>query len=169
VSTTLHTARLTLVPQSVAAARALLDGTDPGLALAEGYPHADTLDGLRLTLPGAGDDDLGWFVTLADDGRVIGEAGTKGAVDALGRVEVGYGLAAPFRGRGYGTEAVQALVGHLVGQPGVREVTAEVQVGNEPSRRLLERLGFHPVDRVDAAWWFAFSGPAGPTGTSGRR
>lgn len=166
----LETERLVLVPQTLAAARALLDGTDPGLPLAEGYPHADTLDGLRLATLTAGDEDLGWFVSLAEDGRVIGDAGPKGPVDGVGRVEIGYGLAAPFRERGYGTEAVRALVDWLAGQPGVSEVIAEVEVGNEASRRLLERLGFRLVDTVGASWWLSagagsVSGRAGPTDT----
>jgi len=138
----LETERLVLLPQTVAAARALLAGADPGLPLAEGYPHADSLDALRMQVEHGGPDDGGWFVTLAEDGRVVGDCGTFGPPDDDGRVEIGYGLAAPFRGRGLGTEAVRALVDWLVTLPDVREVTASVEVGNEPSRRLLATLGF---------------------------
>ena len=84
----------------------------------------------------------GWFVTLAQDGRVIGDCGTHGWVDDEGRVEIGYGLAAPWRGRGFGIEAVRALVDWVAAQPDVRTVEASVEVGNEVSRRVLERLGF---------------------------
>ena len=135
-----------LVPQTLDAARALLTGADPGLPLAEGYPHADSLDALRMQVEHGGPDDGGWFITLAEDGRVVGDCGTFGPPDDQGRVEIGYGLAAPFRGRGLGTEAVRALVDWLVTLPDVREVTASVEVGNEPSRRLLERLGFTLTD-----------------------
>ena len=38
-------------------------------------------------------------------------AGRTGRSTTTGRVEIGYGLAAPFRGRGFGTELVGALVG----------------------------------------------------------
>ncbi len=106
----LTTTRTVLVPQSLDAARALLAGEDPGLPLADGYPHADSLDAMRMYVEHGGPDDGGWFVTLADDGRVVGDCGTFGPPDDEGRVEVGYGLAAPFRGRGLGTEAVGALV-----------------------------------------------------------
>jgi RimJ/RimL family protein N-acetyltransferase len=142
----LRTERLVLVPQSRAAARALLAGEDPGLPLAAGYPHADSLDALRMQVEHGGADDGGWFVTLASDGRVVGDCGTFGPPDEDGRVEIGYGLAAPSRGQGIGTEAVGALVGWLVTQPDVRLVTASVEVGNDPSRRLLERLGFTLTD-----------------------
>jgi RimJ/RimL family protein N-acetyltransferase len=141
-----------LVPQTRAAAVALLEGRDCGLPLAEGYPHADTLDGLRMYVEHGGSDDGGWFVTLAEDGRVVGDCGTLGWVDEHGRVEIGYGLAAPFRGRGLGTEAVRALADWVDAQPGVRVLTASVEVGNEPSRRLLERLGFVLVGEADRHW-----------------
>ncbi len=143
---------MVLVPQTLAAAKALLDGGDCGLPLAEGYPHADTLDGLRMWVEHGGPDDGGWFVTLAEDGRVIGDCGTHGRVDEDGRVEIGYGLAAPFRGRGLGAELVGAFAGWLSAQPSVRVVVASVEVGNEPSRRLLDRLGFVLTGEADRHW-----------------
>ncbi|MDQ1643011.1 MAG: hypothetical protein QOJ90_2362 [Actinomycetota bacterium] len=152
----LSTPRLVLVPQSLTAARALLAGEDPGLLLGAGYPHADTIDGLSIVVSHANNDtDLGgWFITRAEDGRVIGDCGTKGWVDEEGRVEIGYGLAAPFRERGYGTEAVQAMVDWLRAQTDVQAVTAEVEVGNTASRRLLERLGFNLQSEDGGSWWF---------------
>jgi RimJ/RimL family protein N-acetyltransferase len=148
----LATERLVLVPQTLGSARALLAGDDAGLPLADGYPHADTLDALRIFVEhGTSDADGGWFVTLAD-GRVIGDCGTIGWTDQDGRVEIGYGLAAPYRGKGYGTEAVRVLADWVAAQPGVTAVTADVEVGNIASRRLLERLGFTLVDTADGRW-----------------
>ena len=149
---TLRTDRLVLVPQTIDQARALLAGDDPGLELAPGYPHADTLDGLGIWVEHGGPDDGGWFVTLAEDGRVVGDCGTHGPADSEGRLEIGYGLAAPSRGRGLGTEAVRAMADWLAGQPGVRVLTADVEVGNEPSRRLLERLGFTVTGTHEGHW-----------------
>jgi RimJ/RimL family protein N-acetyltransferase len=148
----LTTERLVLVPQTLHSARALLAGEEAGLMLADGYPHADTFDALRMFVEhGATDDDGGWFVALPD-GRVIGDCGTLGWTDHEGRVEIGYGLAAPFRGRGYGTEAVRALADWVAAQPGVAAVTASVEVGNIASRRLLERLGFTLADTAERHW-----------------
>ena len=153
----LVTERLELVPQSLAAVRALVEGREPGLLLAEGYPHADTLDGMRLAAAHATEDAAlgGWFIVRAADGAVIGDLGTKGVVDERGRVEIGYGLSASFRRQGYAGEAVAALVSWLGTQPGVRAVTAEVEVGNDASRRLLERLGFLLEDTSEGSWWLA--------------
>ena len=149
---TLRTERLVLVPQTIEQARALLAGEDSGLELAPGYPHADTLDGLGMWVEHGGPDDGGWFVTLAGDGRVVGDCGTHGPADDEGRLEIGYGLAGPSRGRGLGTEAVRAMADWLAAQPGVRALTAEVEVGNEASRRLLERLGFTLTGTADGHW-----------------
>lgn len=152
----LVTERLVLVPQTLAVSRALLDGDDPGIPLAEGYPHADTADALRMAVEhGESDDDCGWFVTLSDDGRVIGDCGTVGWTDELGRVEIGYGLSAAFRRQGYGTEAVRVLADWVAAQPGVSAVVADVEVGNAGSRRLLERLGFDLSGESDGHWHFA--------------
>jgi len=156
----IRTDRLVLVPQTLEAGRALLAGEDPGLPLGEGYPHADTLDGLRMFVENGGPEDGGWFVVLADEpgpdgsdaGLVVGDMGTFGPADEQGRVEIGYGLAAPYRGKGIGTEAVRAMVDALAADPGVRVVTASVEVGNEASRRLLARLGFALVGEADGQW-----------------
>ena len=148
----LRTERLVLVPQTIDQARALLAGDGPGVDLAPGYPHADTPDGLRMWVEHGGPDDGGWFVTLAADGRVVGDCGTLGPPDEDGRLEIGYGLAAPSRGRGLGTEAVRAMADWLATQPDVLVLTAEVEVGNEPSRRLLERLGFTLTGTRDNHW-----------------
>ena len=154
---TLRTERLVLVPQTLAASRALLAGEDPGLPLAAGYPHADTLDGMRIAAAHAGEEAAlgGWFIVRAADGAVIGDLGTKGGVDERGRVEIGYGLSVNFRRQGYAGEAVAALVTWLGTQPGVRAVTAEVEIGNDASRRLLERLGFVVEDTSAGSWWLA--------------
>jgi RimJ/RimL family protein N-acetyltransferase len=154
----LTTDRLVLVPQTLGAARAVLAGEDPGLPVGEGYPHPDTSDALRMYAEhGQSDDDGGWFITLADDGRAIGDCGTLGWTDDEGRVEIGYGLAAPFRRQGYGTEAAGALADWVGAQPEVLAVTAAVEVGNLPSRRLLERLDFVFVGESDGRWQFTRS------------
>jgi RimJ/RimL family protein N-acetyltransferase len=151
---TLRTQRLLLVPQTRSVAAALVSGADCGLPLGEGYPHADSLDAMRMLVEHGTDHAAGWFVTLAEDGRVIGDCGTVGWADDDGRVEIGYGLAAPSRGRGLGTEVVRALAEWVGDQPGVRAVTASVEVGNVASRRVLERLGFRLVETVDRHWQF---------------
>jgi RimJ/RimL family protein N-acetyltransferase len=130
-----------LRPVPPALGGALLAGDLSGVAAGEGWPHADTVDGLRAALR---EGAPFWLVTL--DGVAIGDCGAVGPPDAAGGVEIGYGLAAPYRGRGFGTELVERLSAWLLEQPHVARVTAEVLRDNLPSRRALERAGF-TIDR----------------------
>jgi len=82
------------------------------------------------------------FLVIDDEGRIAGECGTKTPPRPDGAVEIGYGLAAPSRGRGLGSAAVAALVDWLRALPNVSIVEAEVHIGNEASWRVVERLGF---------------------------
>ncbi len=151
----IETPRLVLVPISVETARAVIEGDLSGVRAGSGWPHADTLDGLRMAVDN--DVELGWFVTLDD--AVIGDCGTHGAADDAGDIEIGYGLAAPYRGRGYGSELVIGASQWLLGQPGVQRVVArEVLADNLPSRRALERAGFVLERAEDSRVWYALSG-----------
>ena len=138
--------RVALVPVPHRVAVSVVAGTAPelaglGLTAAPGWPHADTADALRpLAEHGAPGDGGTWLITRA--GEVVGDCGWFGPPGEDGAVEIGYGLAAPARRQGLGTEAVAVLAAWAEQQPGVRLVTAEVLVGNEPSLRLLWRLGF---------------------------
>ncbi|MBO9534936.1 MAG: GNAT family N-acetyltransferase [Solirubrobacteraceae bacterium] len=57
------------------------------------------------------------------------------------QAEVGYTFAPEAQGQGYATEAVRAVIDLSFGPIGLRRVTASVFTDNEPSWRLLERLG----------------------------
>ena len=139
----LQTARLRLEPLTAETARAILAGdlsglAAAGLAAADGWPHEDTADGLTMAVKAG--YPPGWLVTAG--GTVIGDCGTHGPVDEAGVIEIGYGLAAPSRGQGYGSEAVQAVTEWLLSQPEVRQVQAHTLTDNMPSRRVLEKAGF---------------------------
>jgi ribosomal-protein-alanine N-acetyltransferase len=134
-----------LLPVPAAVATAVVHGGDLEAALhplgrAADWPHADSVDALR---PLAADPSVaaGTFLIVAGD-EVIGECGWLGRPDAQGDVEIGYGVAASARGRGLARAAVAELCRWVARQDGVRRITAEALVGNEPSRRLLLALGF---------------------------
>lgn len=148
--------RVRLVPASYDASLAVVTGADPGPSLlpltpGPGWPTEDTVTALRpLAEHGAPGDDGGWWVTVS--GEVIGECGWHGGPDADGAVELGYALAPAFRGQGLGTEAVGVLCAWADTQPGVTTLTARVLPGNEPSVRLLRRLGFVDAGAPDPPW-----------------
>jgi RimJ/RimL family protein N-acetyltransferase len=158
----LETPRLVLEPVTVAFARAVLTGVLPADA-APGWPHADTLDALRPYAEHGSDEVPGpWLVVQRDPRLLIGECGWYAPPGPGGEVEIGYGLAAPSRGNGYGTEAVRALVAWVSEQPGVRRIVANVDATNTPSRRVLERLGFTVADVTDPTVRYALPVRAQP-------
>ena len=150
----LATARLRLEPVTAEMARAVLAGdlsvlAAAGLTAAEGWPHEDTADGLGMIVKTG--EALSWLIVAG--GAVIGDcglhAGPDGPVSEAGRVEIGYGLAAPSRGQGYGSEVVAAITEWLLAQPEVRQVRACTLTDNVPSRRVLEKAGFAYTGTAD--------------------
>ena len=59
-----------------------------------------------------------------------------------GQVEIGYGVVASRRGRGYAAEATRALTEFALAAPEVRAVLANVELANTASVRVLEKAGF---------------------------
>lgn len=81
--------------------------------------------------------------------RAVGSGGFKGA-PVNGRVEIGYGVAEEYRGRGLATEAVSELVRLAFLQANVVAVFAETAVDNGPSQRVVEKAGFRRTGERDA-------------------
>ncbi|MFC4639871.1 GNAT family N-acetyltransferase [Deinococcus hohokamensis] len=72
----------------------------------------------------------------------VGQLGVKGSPTADGVQEIGYGFNPAVWGQGYATEAVAALAGHLLAEPGIRAVSAQTAVTNVASARVLAKTGF---------------------------
>jgi RimJ/RimL family protein N-acetyltransferase len=87
--------------------------------------------------------DVGEWLVLAVEHRatdsVIGEVLLKRGEN---HAEVGYVIAAAFQGAGYASEAVSALLAESSAALAVTRFTAVVDVRNDASLRLLEKLGF---------------------------
>jgi len=67
-----------------------------------------------------------WWVLLRAPERVlIGTVSPKGPPDPDGAVEVSYGIVASEQGKGYATEATQALIGWVERDPRTRTIVAE--------------------------------------------
>lgn len=151
----IETARLTLV--SVTRDLLLAAVADPAragarldLAVAEGWPNEDER-GIFPALAGdlARDPDLAaWNMRLivhTADRTIIGCGGLMGRPTPDGGVEVGYGIAPPYQGHGYATEATRALVAWSLAQAAVRRITVSCLATNEASRRVIEKVGFRPL------------------------
>ena len=75
---------------------------------------------------------------------MIGDAGWKGRPGPDGTAEIGYGLAARYRGRGYATEALEALVSWMVARPDCARLTAEVLEAQPAVAAAAEADRLHP-------------------------
>ncbi|GAA3966506.1 hypothetical protein GCM10023085_56190 [Actinomadura viridis] len=76
-----------------------------------------------------------------DGGLVVGSIGLFWPPDD-GALEIGYGIVASRRGRGYAPEATRALAEFAFTAPGVHTIYANVELSNPPSVRVLEKAGF---------------------------
>ena len=143
--TPILTSRLVLQPVTRELARAVVTGRLSDLPTGAGWPHADTADAMTMSL--TAEAGPSWIVTVG--GIVIGDCGGFSWPDDRGVVEIGYGLAEPFRGKGYATEAVGAMCQWLFAEAAARVITATAtESDNVPSRRLLVKLGFTEVENT---------------------
>jgi ribosomal-protein-alanine N-acetyltransferase len=90
----------------------------------------------------------GFFLVERAPGVVVGSAGFKGAPDTSGTVEIAYGIAPGFEGRGYATEAAAALVTFAFGTEHVELVRAHTLPMENASTRVLTKCGFRLVGDV---------------------
>lgn len=90
----------------------------------------------------------GFKVTLRKDGTLVGDAGFKGPPSDDGFVEIAYGIEPDLQGRGFATEAAQALIAFARQTEGVRVVRAHTRHDNIASSRVLTKCGFRFVGDV---------------------
>jgi RimJ/RimL family protein N-acetyltransferase len=97
-----------------------------------------------------------WLVrAVVRDGQMIGHAGFHGppgvnAIKAPNALEIGYTIFEAHRGSGYATETARALVEWAARQHRIQHFVASVAPGNEPSLRLVRKLGFEQTgSRID--------------------
>lgn len=83
-------------------------------------------------------------------GNLVGIAGTQ-PLGTTGDLEVGWWLAREVWGKGYATEAGGAATRHVLETLGRSRVVAIIHPDNEPSKRVVGRLGFHYEAQVTGA------------------
>ena len=147
------TERLELVWLSPELIAAILDGRRDEIAFAipDDWPDDHDRRFLAFRLRQTNDDPsrAPWLVraiVLPESREMIGHIGFHGPPGINARrdpaaLEVGYTVFSEHRRRGYAGEAVRALLGWAQEQ-GVGRFIASVAPHNEPSLRLVRRLGF---------------------------
>jgi RimJ/RimL family protein N-acetyltransferase len=81
-------------------------------------------------------------VVLKETGRVIGQLNSKIVDAANNTANIGYVINQNYRGQGYCAEAVSWLLDDIFNVQNVHRVIADIDVRNESSVRVVERLGF---------------------------
>lgn len=87
-------------------------------------------------------DILVWAIADAASDRLIGTSAVFALDLAQGRAEIGYSLHPDWQHRGLATEALRMILRYTFDELQLRRVEADADPRNEPSWRLLEKLGF---------------------------
>ena len=140
---------LTLMPLSERDLRELIEEPDAfarrhALAIEEGacaptFIYERALANMRAAPDWAG--VLSTRLYVLDGARVVGAGGVKAPPLPDGEVEIGYGIAPAFRGRGLATQGARGLTDEALAQ-GASRVSAFTTPENTASWRLLRRIGY---------------------------
>jgi len=157
----IETKSLRLVPHAPEHLRALVQGTNyyalsfgfrPAEGLLDFIVSKDVSPELLAQLEGSTTADPwthGFALFHVIDGTVIGMGSFKGPPGVDGAVEIAYGVVPFYQGRGYATEAAQALVAYAFRNGGARGVRAHTLPATNASTRVLAKCGFQHVGEVN--------------------
>ncbi len=91
-----------------------------------------------------------WLLVIKEAPFGAGMAGFKGFPDAQGEAEIGYGIDPAFQGKGYMTEAVEALIAWAFREPDCLAVVARgVMRENIASQKVLEKAGMSVYEETE--------------------
>ena len=88
--------------------------------------------------------------------KIIGDVGFKGIPNKAGEIDLGYGIIASERQKGYAFEAAKALCDWAISQENVNTITAKCLVENEGSYKTLEKLNFKRIAEDESMFHYIF-------------
>lgn len=140
----IETKNLRLVPQTLEDVRAMIEA----MTAAE---RADLSAAWLAQVDNATSADPwshGFSILHKDSDELVGKGGFKGPPSEEGVVELAYGIAPDHQGKGYATEAAEALTAFAFRSGKVRIVRAHTLPGVNASTRVLTKCGFLCVGEV---------------------
>ena len=162
---------LNLLPHTLEHVRALVEGSDVyercfGLPVADGVRDflvgPEVSEAFRERLRAATNNDPwkdGFGVVHLADNLLIGLCSFGGPPSDDGAVEISYGIAPSYCGRGFATEAAQLLIARALESERVRKVHAHTSSERNASTKILEKCGFtlqeeftHPEEGLIWRW-----------------
>ena len=156
----METKNLKLVPHAPEHLLALISGAGeyeksfghgPAQGLRDFFVSADVSPDFLAGLRSATSADPwthGFALVHLASGLVVGCGGFKGPPGADGTVEIAYGVVPDYQGKGYATEAAQALVDYGFSDSRVRVVIAHTLPESNASGRVLTKCGFKHIGEV---------------------
>ena len=142
--TFIETPRLRLRPWRNTDAPALFElARDPHIGMLCGWKPFERIDDAHEALSTVLAVPDSYAVTLASTGELVGSIALRidtGSPEAS-VADIGYWIGAPYWGKGYATEAGDAIIGRAR-ELGVKTIVLKYFDGNSASRRVSEKLGF---------------------------
>ena len=142
--TFIETPRLRLRPWRNTDAPALFElARDPRIGMLCGWKPFERIDDAHEALSTVLAVADSYAVTLASTGELVGSIALRidtGSPEAS-VADIGYWIGAPYWGKGYATEAGDAIIGRAR-ELGVKTIVLKYFDGNSASRRVSEKLGF---------------------------
>lgn len=153
----IQTPRLILIPVTSQIAHDLAFGStmeleEMGLQTNGRWPRQDILDILPFVTQAFQENPEAtgfefWMIARKESMTIIGDIGFHGIPDDQGIVEIGYGLIEEEQRKGYGYEALQAMMDWAKSHEQVTAIRADCLVTNVPSIRVLEKSGMKRTHR----------------------
>lgn len=149
----IETERLILIPMTYSFISKIIKDDksiygDMGLVINKDWPHHDLkeilyLIKLKLVLTNDPDGFESWIFIDKKNKIIVGDGGYKGKPDKDGEIEIGYLITKQFRKKGYGYEAIRALIEWGLKQDNVNVIRAVCLNNNIPSMKLLKKVGLN--------------------------
>jgi RimJ/RimL family protein N-acetyltransferase len=134
---------------------------DPDIARWQSWEPTYSVNDAAELIAAQPDADLppaGSWMQLAvrdsESGSLYGDVAVHTLDEQPDTFEIGVTLASASQGRGIGTEAVSAVLGHLFVDAGAHRVISFCDSRNEPVARLLRRVGMRKESSQPEGDWF---------------
>ena len=129
--------------------------SDPDVGRYQGWERTDAegirndIEQMQRRAPG---EPGGWVQLSVEEreaGHLVGDVGLSPAEGEPDVIKVGYTMAPAYQGRGYATEAVEALIRYAFDELGAGVVRAYASAENAPSIRVAEKVGMVLMERFE--------------------
>lgn len=162
----IFTNRLILVPITLEITKSLINGSSKeienlGIKCDKKWPTEDTMDILPIIYNSLEKSKIPtgfetWMIVEKNYKRIIGDIGFHGGPNEKGEVEIGFGLVEDERGKGFGSESLNAIIDWLNLQESVKVIKAECLISNKSSARILKKAGLKEVNRDNELIYWEF-------------